>query len=165
MFTNNLRWEICHVETSKLICEANLWTGFCMIKFLLKSRSERTMVLHLCGSGRYTTVLCFSIIGGDARVSAPSRSWGVEGFLERSLMWWLIIGLGLVFHIGTSEVKWRQKHTVALQKLNVRVNWLKIVNKTAWKQLNSSAIIQKWLLTNEVHATMIQWNLLKKHFE
>ena len=50
-------------------------------------------------------VLSFSVRGGDARVSAPSRTWGVEGFLERSLMCWVITGLGCVFHFGTSDAK------------------------------------------------------------
>ena len=36
------------------------------------------MILHLHGSGKYTTVLCFSIRGGDARVPAPSHTCGVE---------------------------------------------------------------------------------------
>ena len=148
MFTNDLRWELCHAECSKLICKANLWTGSCEIKFILKSRSERTMILHLCGSGRYIMVLCFSIRGGDARVSAPSGGWSMEGFLERPLMWWVITVSGFVFQIGTNEVKWRQKDIMALQWLNVTISWLKIVGKTAWKQLNFSAMIPEWLLTN-----------------
>ena len=74
--------DLCHVGTSKLICEANRWTGSCVMRFLRFFRSEQTMILHLCGSGEYTTVLCFSIRGGDARVSALSRPWSMEGFLE-----------------------------------------------------------------------------------
>ena len=74
--------DLCHVETSKLICEANRWTVSCVMRFLRFFRSEQTMILHLCGSGEYTTVLCFSIRGGDARVSALSRTWSMEGFLE-----------------------------------------------------------------------------------
>ena len=34
----------------------------------------------------YTTVLCFSIGGGDARAPAPFHTLGCGGFLERSLM-------------------------------------------------------------------------------
>ena len=56
--------ELCHVETGKMICEAHRWNGSCVVWFLLEA--------CLCGSGEYTTVLCFSIRGGDGRVSAPS---------------------------------------------------------------------------------------------
>ena len=68
-------WELCHVGPSKLICEANRWTGPCVMRFLREGRSEGTMILHLCESGKYTTVLCFSIRGGDARIPVPSRIW------------------------------------------------------------------------------------------
>ena len=54
--------------------------------------SEQTIMLHLCGSEKYATVLCFSLRGGDARVPAPSPIWGVERFLERSLMCWVMTG-------------------------------------------------------------------------
>ena len=43
------------------------------------------MIFHLCGSAQYTTALCFNIRIGDARVPALSRTWGVEGFPERSV--------------------------------------------------------------------------------
>ena len=76
-----------------------------MTQFLPEGRSEQTMILHLCGSGKYATVLCFNIREGNARVPAASRTWGVEGFLERSLMCCLITGLGCVYHFGTSEIK------------------------------------------------------------
>ena len=56
--------DLCHVETGKMICEAYRWNGSCVVWFLLEA--------CLCGSGEYTTVLCFSIRGGDGRVSAPS---------------------------------------------------------------------------------------------
>ena len=56
--------DLCHVGTSKLICEANRWIVSCVMRFLRFFRSEQTMILHLCGSGEYTTVLCFSIRGG-----------------------------------------------------------------------------------------------------
>ena len=71
------------VRISKLICETNRWTGPCMMRFLPEGRSEQTVILHLCGSGKYTTVLCFSIGGGDARVPAQltlgvwSVSWSI----------------------------------------------------------------------------------------
>ena len=55
------------------------------------------MILHLCGSAEYTTVLCFGIQGGDVKVSAPCRTWSVEKFLEWPLMCWVITGLGCVF--------------------------------------------------------------------
>ena len=74
------------------------------MRFLPEGYSEQTMILHMCGSGKYTSVLCFSIRGGDARVPAPSRTSGVEGFVERSLMYWVIIGLGCVSHFGTNEI-------------------------------------------------------------
>ena len=67
------------------------------MRFLMEGRFEQTMVLHLCGSGKYTTVLCFSIIGDDIRIPAPSCNWGVDGFLERPLMCWVNTGLGCVF--------------------------------------------------------------------
>ena len=63
----------------------------------MEGRFEQTMVLHLCGSGKYTTALCFSIIGDDSRIPAPSCNWGVDGFLERPLMCWVNTGLGCVF--------------------------------------------------------------------
>ena len=53
--------DLCYVENSKLFCEANRWTSSCMMRFLPKVRSKQTMILHLCGSEKYTTVLCFSI--------------------------------------------------------------------------------------------------------
>ena len=95
--------DLYHVGPSKLICQTNRWTGPCMMQFLVEGYSEHTMKLHLCGSGKYTSVLCFSISGGDARVPAPSRTWGMESFLERSLMCWVITGLGCVSHFGTNE--------------------------------------------------------------
>ena len=100
--------ELCHMGTSKLICEANRWTGSCVMQFSPKGCSKQTMILHLCGSAKYTTVLCFNIRGGDARVPATSRTWGAEGFLERSLMCWDITGLKCVFtlvHVRLSDVK------------------------------------------------------------
>ena len=77
--------DLCHVGTSKLICETNRWTGPCVMRFLPEGHFEQTIILQLCVSGKYTTVFCFSIGGGDARVPAPSRTWGVERFLECSL--------------------------------------------------------------------------------
>ena len=64
------------VGPSKLICETNRWTGPCVMRFLAESYSEHTMILHLCGSGKYTSVLCFSMRGGDARV-LPHLALGV----------------------------------------------------------------------------------------
>ena len=60
--------DLCPVGTSKLICEANRWAGSCVMHFLPEGCPEQTMMLHLCGSGEYTTVLCFTIRGRDARV-------------------------------------------------------------------------------------------------
>ena len=71
--------DLCHVGTSKLICETNLETGSCVIQFLPQGRSE-TIIHHYCGSGKCTTVSCFNIGRGDTRVPAPSRTWGVESF-------------------------------------------------------------------------------------
>ena len=71
--------DLCHVGTSKLISETNLWNAPCVIQFLPEGRSE-TAIHHYCRSGKYTTVLCFSIGGVDARVLAPFCSWGVEAF-------------------------------------------------------------------------------------
>ena len=96
--------ELYHVETSKLICETNRWTGPCVMRFLPEGYSEQTMILHFCGSAKYILVLCFSIRGGDARVPAPSRTSGVEGFLERSLICWVITELECVSHFGTNEI-------------------------------------------------------------
>ena len=95
--------DVYHVGTSKLICETNWGTGPCVMRFLAEGYSEHTMILHLCGSEKYTSVFCFSVGGGDARVPAPSRTWGVEGFLERSLCW-VITGLGCVSHFGANEI-------------------------------------------------------------
>ena len=106
--------DLCHVGSSKLICETNRWTGPYVMRFLVEGRSEQTMILHLCGSGKHTTVLYFSIRGGDARVSAPSRTWTVEGFLERSVMLLGITGLACVFHFVKSDFKRRQEDTIAL---------------------------------------------------
>ena len=57
---------------------------------------------------QYTTVLCFSIRGGDARISAPSRTWSVEECLEWSLMCLVITELRFVFplvQVRFSDVK------------------------------------------------------------
>ena len=35
---------------------------------------------HLCGSGKYTHVLCFRIKGDEAGAPAPSRTRGCGGF-------------------------------------------------------------------------------------
>ena len=85
------------IGTSKLTCLANQWTDSCVMRFLPEGRCKQTMILNLCGSAKYITVLCFSIRGGDTRVPAPSCTWGVAVFLERSLMCWVIIGLWCVF--------------------------------------------------------------------
>ena len=69
------------------------------MRFLPEGYSEQTVILHLGGSGKYTTVLCFSISGSDARVPAQSHIWGVEVFLEHSLMCQVITGLGCVSHL------------------------------------------------------------------
>ena len=92
--------DLCHVGTSKLICKANRYFS-CVMRFLPKGRS----LYFICVGVENILVLCSSIRGDYARVPAPSRPWGVEGFLERSLMCWVITGLGCVFHFGTSEVK------------------------------------------------------------
>ena len=89
--------DLNHVGTSKLIFEANRWTGFCVMSFLPKDCSEQIMILHLCKSGECTTVLCFTIRGGDVKVSPPSCTWSIEGFLKGPLMCWIVTGLGCVF--------------------------------------------------------------------
>lgn len=71
-----------YAGTSKLIEEISRWNGSCVMRFLLESRSRQTMILHLCASGEYTTVMGFSIRRGNARFSAPSRSWSMEDFQE-----------------------------------------------------------------------------------
>ena len=76
--------DFCDVGTSKSIRVTNWWTGHCVIQFLLEGRSE-TMLHHWCGNGKYTTVLCFGIGGGDARVPAPFHTWGADGFW--SILW------------------------------------------------------------------------------
>ena len=88
MFSNDFQWRLVSCRTQ-----------------LIEGRSEQTMILHLCGSGKYATALCFNIRVGDARVPASSRTWIVEGFLEWSLMYWVITRLGYNFHFGTSEIK------------------------------------------------------------
>ena len=83
MFSNDFWWGlVSHVGTNKLICEANRWNRSCMMWFLLEGLSKQTTIHYLCGSGKYTTVLCFSIKGGDTRVPDPSPTWRVDGFLE-----------------------------------------------------------------------------------
>ena len=94
--------DFYHLGPGKLICETNRCTGPSVMRFLPEGYSEHTMILHLCGSGKYISVLCFSIRGGDASVPAPSRTWGVEGFLERSLICWVILGLGCVSYFDTN---------------------------------------------------------------
>ena len=79
--------------------------GPCMMRYLPEGVSEQAIILHLRGSGKYATALCFSIRSGDTRVPAPFRTWDMERFLERSLLWWVMTGLGCVFHFGTSEIK------------------------------------------------------------
>ena len=68
--------DLYHVGPSKLICETNQWAGPCLMQVLAEGYSEHTMILHLCGSGKCTSVLCFSIRGGDAR-SLPHLALGV----------------------------------------------------------------------------------------
>ena len=72
--------DLYHAGTSKLISEANWWTGPCVMQFLLEGRSE-TMLHHWCGNGKYTTVLCFAIGGVDARIPAHFTPgvWRVSG--------------------------------------------------------------------------------------
>ena len=83
----------CHAGTSKSNCETNRWTGPCAMRFSPQGHSEQTIILHLCGSGKYTTVLYFSIRGDDARVPVPSRTWDVERFPGCSLMCcdWIVV--------------------------------------------------------------------------
>ena len=50
-----------------------------MIQFLLEGRSE-TRLHHWCGNGKYTTVLCFGVGGGEAGVHAPFHTGGVDVF-------------------------------------------------------------------------------------
>ena len=73
------------------------------MQFLLEGRSE-TMLHHWCSNGKYTTVLCFGVGGGDARVPALFHTLGCGGFLECSLMRGVIARLGCVFHSGTGEI-------------------------------------------------------------
>ena len=65
--------DLYHVGSSKLICETNRWTGPFVMRFLPEGHSEQTMILHLCGSGKYTAVLYFRIRGSDDRVPASSH--------------------------------------------------------------------------------------------
>ena len=64
--------DLGHIGTGKLICEADRWTRSCVMRFLPEGRSEQTVILHLCGSAKHTSVLCFSIRRGDAH----SVHWG-----------------------------------------------------------------------------------------
>ena len=89
--------DLCHIGTSKLICVANRWTGSCAMMFLTEGHSKQTMTLNLWGRVKYITVLCFSIRGSDARVPAPSHTSVMEGFLEGSLLCWVITGWECVF--------------------------------------------------------------------
>ena len=42
--------------------------------FLPKGLSEQTIIVHLCGSGKYALVLRFNIRRGEPRVPAPSET-------------------------------------------------------------------------------------------
>ena len=95
--------DLYDIGPSKLICETNWWTGLCVMRFLPEGYSDR-LWYFICVEVGYTSVLCFSMRGGDARVPVSSRTWGVEGFLELSLMCWVITGLGCVSHFGTNEI-------------------------------------------------------------
>ena len=66
--------DLYHVGPSKLICETKWWTGPYVMRYLAEGYSEHTMILHLCGSGKNTSVLCFSIGGCDTGVASPSRT-------------------------------------------------------------------------------------------
>ena len=66
--------DLYHVGPSKLICETSRWIGLCVMQFLAEGYSEHTVILHLCRSGKYTSVLRFSIGEGNARVSARSNT-------------------------------------------------------------------------------------------
>ena len=93
--------DLCHAGTSKLIRETNRWTGSCVMQFLPEGRLE-TMLHPWCGSGKYTTVLCFGIGRDDARIPAPFHTWSGEGFwsflwcAESSRDWVLFFFLGQV---------------------------------------------------------------------
>ena len=78
--------DLCHIGTTKLIYEANRWTGFCLIRFLPEGRSEQTMILHLSGSAKYTTVL-MSVFPGNVSAGLGHHR------------------VGVCFHFGASEVK------------------------------------------------------------
>ena len=71
--------DLYHAATSKLISVPNQWTGPCVVQFLLEGRSE-TMLHDWCGNGKYTTVICFGIGGGDARVPTTFDTSGCGGF-------------------------------------------------------------------------------------
>ena len=43
--------DMCHMGASKLICQANLWTGPCVMQFLPEGRSE-TIILISAGVGK-----------------------------------------------------------------------------------------------------------------
>ena len=104
--------DLCHVGTSKLISETNRWTGPCMIQFLPEGRWE-AMLSHWCESGKYTSLVFWHRwrwFQGPCPIS--HMRWG--GFLERSLLCWVITRLGCVFHSGTSEITWCQENTKAL---------------------------------------------------
>ena len=47
--------NLCHVGTTKLICETNRWTGSFVMWFLQEGHSEHIMILHLCGDARVST--------------------------------------------------------------------------------------------------------------
>ena len=49
--------ELCHVGPSKLFCETNQWTGPCKMQFLQEGCSKQTMIIHLCGSGKYNSLV------------------------------------------------------------------------------------------------------------
>ena len=85
----------------------------------------------------------------------PSPKW----FLERSLICWVITGLEYVFHFRTSEIKWLQEDTIALQQVNVRVSWLKIVDKTTWNFKFQKSCFSLSLF---IYSTLYNWALYIK---
>ena len=69
-----------------------------MIQFLPEGRSE-TMLHDWCGSGKSTTVFCFGIGGGDARVPAPFHTWSAGVF-------WSVPDVLSHYEIGVSFSFW-----------------------------------------------------------
>ena len=144
------------------------------MRFLPESRSKQTMILHLCGSGEYTT--CVLVYKELMSRSLPHLalgvwrvSWNGLWYAGSSQGWhgeveWRHHRVGMYFHFGTGEVEWRQEDEIAMWQFNVWVICLKIVDKTAWnfKLQKSCFSLSENLYTYSLHSLHINIHISNK---